>query len=820
MWELVDSEIGRHRATPLGSGLRQGAAKAITLAIFSAVAVFGQVVPGRYIVELSGDPAAAAPTRAGARLAARDTGFTARRAAVRRGQVPIRRGVADHGGTVLESMDTVVNGLIVNIPDDRAAELLQVPGVSKVHPVRELRMTLDHALPLHQVPAAWATLPLGQDSAGAGIKIGIIDTGIDVNHPAFRDPLPAVEGFPKVLASTDTKFTNAKIIVARNYSKLLGSGGDPDADDRVGHGTGTSMAAAGGAAVSPYGPIIGVAPKAYLGNYKVFAASGSTTTDIITKAVDDAVADGMDVINLSLGSYVTDYSDVDVNTIEIATLEAAVRAGVVVTVSAGNDGPGAGTIGDLASAPDVISAGAIRNDRTLGFALRVGGVDLYAAVPGSGPNPGKPISGTLLDVAGLDPSGQACSALSAGSAVGNVVLIQRGNCPFEDKVNNVAAGGAVGVIVYNNVPGTQPMNVGAATLPAVSISQADGLDLKSRLAADSTLQASLEFGGLTAFPVRPDLSTFSSRGPNVGSALKPDLVAVGEALVTGAQSTYPNGELYDPTGYVDIAGTSYSAPLTAGAAAILKGARPGLTADQYRSLLINNAGAASTGAGKTATIQQAGAGVLNVAAALSGTVAANPTSLNFGTGQGSLKRTLTLKLTNLGASADTYSLAVVPVGDGPAPALSMGTLQLDPNGSQQLPVSLDAMGLAAGEYQGFIQVTGTANPNTVRIPYWFAVPGSAPAAISILYSDSSARAVSTDVRAVVFRVVDVAGLPFSGSETPNAVVSGTGGGTVRRTYRFGTVPGTYAVDVVTGTGSLQLSITVGDVTQSVVIPVG
>ena len=145
----------------------------------------------------------------------------------------------------------------MNIPEERAAELMQLPGVVAVHAVRRIPLHLDHALPLHKVLDAWAALPLGKDSAGAGIRIGMIDTGIDVNNPGFSDPLPALDGFPKVVYASDTRFTNAKVIVARNYTPLLPDGSDPDANDRVGHGTGTAMAAAGGAAVSPYGPCCG-----------------------------------------------------------------------------------------------------------------------------------------------------------------------------------------------------------------------------------------------------------------------------------------------------------------------------------------------------------------------------------------------------------------------------------------------------------------------------------------------------------------------------------------------------------------------------------
>src|SRR5260370_16133124 len=163
--------------------------KTIVSLLLLASAAFAQVVPGRYILELSGDPAAVAAAQ-GARSAARSTAIAARRTAVQQLQVSARTGVAARGGTVIASLDTVFNGLIVNIPDARAAELLQIPGAVKLHAVRRVRPLLSHALPLHKVPDAWNLLPLGQTGAGAGIKIGIIDTGVEGIHPAFRNPLP------------------------------------------------------------------------------------------------------------------------------------------------------------------------------------------------------------------------------------------------------------------------------------------------------------------------------------------------------------------------------------------------------------------------------------------------------------------------------------------------------------------------------------------------------------------------------------------------------------------------------------------------------
>ena len=708
--------------------------KILVFVLFSAIAAVGQQVPGRYVVELAGDPAAISAVRQGARFAARSAGFAAARAAVRQAQSSARREVASRGGAVIESMDTVVNALVVTIPEARAAELEQIAGVTRVHPVDLVLPLLNHALAIHRVTEAWAALPLGRESAGAGMKIALIDSGIDVNHPAFSVPLPAVPGFPKVFSSADIAFTNAKIIVARNYTRLLPDGGEPDADDRDGHGTGTAMAAAGGPVVSPYGPLSGVAPAAYIGNYKVLG-SGGTTSDIVAKAIDDAVADGMDVINLSLGSYVTSFRQVAASALGVSTLEGATRAGVIVVVAAGQfrtgrhyhwrlrQRPGCDHAGRHHERP---LAGQCRDDRRGGslcrrtrrrrhrrrcdrrHVVRRRGHRSYG--PGLLP-PARRLGG------GPDRPGAA------------------GYLSLRGQNQQCGRRGAAGALIYNNGGTsflTRGQGVGTATLPTLFLAQSAGMDLKDRIAANPNIYVTLDFKGTTAFAARTDVSSFSSRGPNLGSALKPDLVAVGEEIVTGAQRSFAGGESYGASGYIDTAGTSFSAPLAAGAAAVLKSARPGLTQQQYRSLLINSATAATKDAGSAAGVQQAGAGVLNLAAALNGTIAAYPTSLNFGSGAFSIRNTLSLSLSNTGTAGDTYTIAVAPSGSGPVPALSRDTFHLDPNGSQQVRITVDAPDLAPGEYQGYLRISGTAGVSVATVPYWFAVPGNAPAGISVL----------------------------------------------------------------------------------------
>lgn len=787
--------------------------KSIAILLGLAIAAFGQTVPNQYIVELTGAPAIVTAGHKSPRLAAH-------RSAVRQRQFPVSVAIEDFGGTVLDQIDTVANALIVAIPDSQAPLLATIPGVLAVHPVRELRHSLDHALPLMKVPDAWATLPQGRDSAGAGIKIAILDSGIDVNHPGFSDAtLPPVDGFPRAFSDADKKFTNAKIIVAKNFTSLLGTANsEPDPDDQDGHGTGVAMAAAGGPTTSPFGSITGVAPKAYLGNYKI-GAGGRTSNSAVIKAIDEAVADGMDVLNLSWGGPAADSFSVDQFNVAIAAIERAAKAGVLMTISAGNQGPDPGTISDYSSAPSAISVGAIINDRLLGSSVATPGVAPYFAFPGDGPNSSTPITGPVVDAKKFDSTGQGCGGYPANSLKGAVALIQRGNCFFEDKLNNAAAAGAVAAVVFNNVSGFNRMAVGAATLPAVSIQNSDGLDLRARLAANPSLQVTVDFAGTTAFATRSDLASFSARGPSIGNALKPDLVAVGEELVTAAQKTYPSGDSYDASGFINTAGTSFSSPEAAGAVAVLKGARPGLTAQQYRSLIINSASPTSLDANNTASIMQAGTGLLNLAASLNGTVAAYPTSLNFGVTTGSISSSLDLNFWNVGGSTDTFSIAVVPNGSSPAPTVSINTVALDPTATQKVSVALSASGLAPGEYSGFLQIAGTQGPVTARVPYWFAVPGADPRSIAVLYSAFNVSANTAVSPAMYIRVLDVAGLPLGGVK-PVVTADSTSKAVVRNVTPIGDIPGTYQVDVRMGTATATFTINAGAATQTVVIPVG
>ena len=774
----------------------------LLIAIICLPALWAGVIPNRYIVELNDEPVASRLARTTRRVDFHSAAALAARESVRAGQRGTRAARELRQARSLGTVDTVANALLVEIPDAEAASLAQLPGVKRVRPVREFKLMLDRALPRHYVPEAWRMV--GEDNAGRGAKVAIIDSGIDITHPALQDPsLRVPDGYPRVNQQSDREFTNSKVIVARSYVSLLPRR-DPDtsARDRVGHGTATSMVAAGARVSAPLAVISGVAPKAWLGSYKVFGTPGSNDSaseDVVIKAIDDAVADGMDVISISLGSELAPVLGED---LEVQAIERATAAGVIVVVAAGNNGSDPNTIASPATAPSAITVGATTNDRVFAGSLTVEGLNPLRAVPGNGPNLPDPVSGPLADVGDLDQNGLACAALPEGSLRGRVALILRGVCLFEEKINFAAQAGAIGAVVYThaNEPDPSTMSVGTARLPASMIGYQDGLRVKERI-HDGAVSGTLRFSLSAVASSTDSMGTFSAAGPNVDLSIKPDIVAVGVDVYTAAQDFDPRGDLYNTTRYAVENGTSFSAPLIAGGAATLKAARPGLTAAQYRSLLINTGVAHWYRPGAAATVQQSGGGLLDLSAALRTTAAAAPVSLSFGSSGPDPVVRRTLTISNIGPVAEAFTISLWPSTAGPVPEVPSRTAELAPGFAVDLPVTFRGASLSAGQYEGFLFVQGERSGTSLRIPYWYGAASAEPAHITILYAMEESRRNMTVSDAVVFRVTDASGIPVPGAAPTIKVVSG--GGSVSRIESWGDeVPGAWSA-------TLRMGIAVG-----------
>ena len=237
-------------------------------AVLLTLAAYAQVVPGRYIVELTRSPLGA-EVRTKGRAALKD-----RAAQIQTDQARIRPLIERHQAKVLASMDSLFNALIITAPDSEAAAIAAIPGVKKVYPVYQYTADLDHALPIHRVPDAWNNILGGQANAGAGIKIAILDTGISPKLAAFQDAtLKIPAGFPLSSSTANMALTTNKIIVARSYENIYMETTPDDAQDHYGHGTMVAMCAAGETLTGPYATITGVAPKAWIGGYKIVAGS-------------------------------------------------------------------------------------------------------------------------------------------------------------------------------------------------------------------------------------------------------------------------------------------------------------------------------------------------------------------------------------------------------------------------------------------------------------------------------------------------------------------------------------------------------------------
>ena len=551
----------------------------------------------------------------------------------------------------------------------------------------------------------------GGKDAGAGIKVAVIDTGIDVRHPCFADA-----GYPAQKQLGDTKFTNNKVVVAKVFNNKAGSR-SYTAEAIQDHGThvaGTvacnfdTPATVDGAPIP--GNISGVAPKALLGNYNIFPdqVEDARSEDILN-ALDAAYADGFDVANMSLGGNA--HGIQDLVTIAVDNLD---QANMIVAVASGNSGPDLRTVESPGSAARALTAGASSVGQQMFFVVTVGGSTYqtlkgdFGSVPAGGLTAKLAVlHGPASEFGGLSA---ACDALPAGSLAGKIALLSRGVCDFTVKLQNVQDAGGVAALVVDRADGG-PIVMGQNDNPV----QPTIPGYMAALSARAALMAS--DGQSTTFPDIPTyvyeasgddlIADFTSAGPtDVDFRVKPDLVAPGVNVL----SSVPANACATPPCFAFFNGTSMATPHLAGTAAVVRAQHPDWSAAEIRSAIVNTAkrnvvhdldGVA------IADVNVVGAGRLDVQNAVEATIALDPVSVSFnampsGSGQ---SRTVNVTVRNIGTAAKSLAFAVADSDSGVAYSVSPASASLGAGESTVVAVTMTAgKGAPVGGQQAFLVI--------------------------------------------------------------------------------------------------------------------
>ena len=600
-------------------------------------------IPGRWLVEVEGEPvlrggSSAANERAQERVD--------QRAAAAQIQMEVK-----------DSYVSGWNGMSVQMDDAAVEELRTIEGVTAVYPVLEV----EAPEPSDAAPAdVYGNAMTGADIAqnelgltGEGVTVGVIDSGIDYNHPDLGG------------SGTDDEtadFPNDRVVggydlVGDAYDAGAGLSPKPDEypDDCGGHGTHVS------GIIGADGEITGVAPDVDLMGYRVFGCEGSSSTDVILEAMERAMADDVDVVNMSLGASFVTWQDYP--TAQLA--DAMSDSGITMVISAGNEGT-AGTFSSGAPgvAGDAITVASVDNSHYRSAYGTAAGTEMpYVAATGA---PAPPTEGELTVVAaGAPGTDQALTcdvdgnpvAPPAATADGQVLLVERGACSFYAKALAGQEAGYDAVILYNNVTGLiNPTVEGdpAIEIPVVMIGQDNGLALQDALAAGEATWTWEDGSIVDENPTGGLVSEFSSYGLTAELQLKPDVSAPGGSI----WSTLP----LEQGAAGSMSGTSMAAPHVAGAAALLLEDDPELAPQDVKTAMMNTADqlvwSLNPGVGLPEPVHRQGAGLLDVVGALQTTTAIDEPSISLGEGEDG-PRTVTVTVSNDSDEEKTFTVGAL-----------------------------------------------------------------------------------------------------------------------------------------------------------------
>lgn len=568
-----------------------------------------------------------------------------------------------------------------------------------------------------------------QGLKGEDIKVGVIDTGIDYTHSMLGGS-GLVDDYKKINpAQTNDQFPNRKVVGGYDFAGsdydsaspnplLRIPNPDPNPLDESGHGSHVAGTIAGiGDGVASYS---GVAPEASLYALKVFGKDGSTDDAVVMAALEYAADpdsnietdDHLDVVNLSLGS---PYGSPKMLYREaITNLN---NLGTVVVASAGNSGDVSYITGAPAVTEEALSVAASIDDMNHNWHFDAASFQFahqkeevvaeFAEAAFSRP---------LKDITELQGPlvyiGKAAQLTEQqkNQLPGKIALIDRGEIPFFDKINNAQQAGAIAAVVINNVDG-EPMTMGGGkdspTIPAVMITLATGKNIRQKVSEGETVSVNLKSTQKFAKPELIDtLTNFSSRGPrSEDSLIKPEIAAPGANIISA--------KVGGGTEIVQMSGTSMAAPHMAGVIALLKQSHSQLSAQGLKALAMLTAKSIKDSKGQDYPIAQQGAGRIQVAAANESKIVAVPASLSLGRNeiQSAKVITRTLSFTNLNSS--DLQLTVIPKLDSGLELIEPTSINL--KGNQEVKIrfrfrikSPSSEGYAH-ELDGFVQLRDQTN---------------------------------------------------------------------------------------------------------------
>ncbi|MEM5016348.1 S8 family serine peptidase [Metabacillus indicus] len=574
---------------------------------------------------------------------------------------------------IRRTFEKVFSGYSLEGSHNDLRALQKEPHIIHASPVASYQVDLEESVPFIGGDDVRGLFDSKQHRlTGEGVKVGIIDTGIDYTHPDL---------YRSYAGGTD-----------------IIEGDDDPMETKATDGTETLHGTHVAGIIAANGRLKGVAPEADIIAYRALGPGGFGTSEQVIAAIEKAIEDKVDVLNLSLGNMV---NGPDWPT--SLALDRAVEHGITAVVSTGNSGPGVWTVGSPGTSSKAISVGASTPPQRIPYLTASGSRREIPVTQMAGAKEWTLHQGEEMVFAGIGEEHQYSPDMK-----GKVVLVERGKITFTEKALFAEKIGAKAVVIYNNMKGGFAGNLELpANIPVVSISKEDGLWLKKQLNEKPVIR--------TVYRNESDqMADFSSRGPVTRTwEIKPDVVAPGVAI----DSTVPEG-------YLSLQGTSMSAPHVAGAAALIKQAHPEWKPEQIKAALMNSSRPLS---GKKADYYQPieqGTGRIDVMRALETEALMYPGALSFGQvitkGGGSTQKKVKLTLDNQSDKEVVYSFFYPFYKKGLQWDMPEKTA-VEPGGKKDVYVKVNiyANKLEKGLHQGWIKAE--ADETVRELPYLFVV---------------------------------------------------------------------------------------------------